>query len=336
MANPLTVGDAGDLVDKAIGKIWVKGTEMEGNDYKKYYHVETGVVDLTTSDSSISGLGYATRTIENAQIVGQGPVQGYDKDFTQVFYDTLLTVTRKMWEFGIKKRKLEGLVEEARMACSNERERLCAERLDNSQATSYTHTDLGGSYTISTAGGNTDKFICTDQAREDSGTDNNNQVTDGTTVNMDFDYDALKAAHRTASLVLNPKGLPMNIDLDTLVCKKSSSVHFKALEILAAIRRGKIPESADNDGAGVPAFKVIDLPWLANDAYWWMLDSKMKRSKYGLQYLEHSSIHLDQMNIVYKTEFLVILAEMLVKTFRKFREYLKSFQPLETILSQAL
>lgn len=306
----LSLGDAADLVDVSIQDIWLKGSEEESKDFAQYYNVESGIVDLYVKDSSISGLGYATRTLENAIIVSQKPIQGYDKTYTQVYYDTLLPISRMMWKFGIQKRDLEKLVQEARKACADERERLCAESLDNGWSTSYTHTDEGGNYTVTSTGGNGVELFSNAQTREDGGTNNNNKVYDGTTYNMDFDYDALKAAHRTASLVLNPRGKPMKIRLDTLVCKYGSTVYFKALEILAAIRKGKIPESADNDGAGVPAFKMVASSWLSNDAYWFMFDSSMKNPIYGLQYKESEPIHLDDQNIVYKTKEIQYTASM--------------------------
>jgi hypothetical protein len=94
----------------------------------------------------------------------------------------------------------------------------------------------------------------------------NNIVYDGTTYNLPFDYAGLKAAHRTASLFVDPRGNPMPANLDTLVVKKGSANHYKALEILGAIKSGKIPESMDNDGSGVGAFKIIALDYLTSAA----------------------------------------------------------------------
>ena len=83
-----------------------------------------------------------------------------------------------------------------------------------------------------------------------------------------------------------------------LVCKKGSSVSFKAKEILVAIKSGKIPESNDNDGSGVPAFTIIELDYLTSDIAWWMFDSSMKNDKYGFQWVEGeannvSSVHIN-------------------------------------------
>ena len=69
---------------------------------------------------------------------------------------------------------------------------------------------------------------------------NNPSIPKGrvTKLNLPFDYAALKAAHRTASLFVDPRGNPYPASLTTLVVKKGSSAHFKAMEILGAIKSG--------------------------------------------------------------------------------------------------
>ena len=120
---------------------------------------------------------------------------------------------------------------------------------------------------------------------------------------MDFDYDALKAAHRTAALVLGPKGKPLNIQLDTLVVTRGFATANRAREILGALNKGKIPGSADNDAGAVPDYKIIELPWILNNtSYWFMFDSSMKNSTYGLQYKESQPIKLEGPNVVFKTD----------------------------------
>ena len=93
----------------------------------------------------------------------------------------------------------------------------------------------------------------------------------------------------------------MPTTLDTLITKRGSSVSFKAKEILGAIRNGKIPESFDNDGAGVPAFKVIENDYLTEDAYWFMFDSSMVNDTYGFQHVESEGNNLDPVHMIPKT-----------------------------------
>ena len=302
MPNPLNLSDAADLIDVSIQDIFLKGSEAETSQYKQYYNVETGITDFYMKDSSLTGLGYAGRITENAAVTSASPIQGFDKTYTQVQFGILLSFTKPMWFFGIKKRNLERITAEARKAVSDKREVLCADRLDNSYDTSYQVQDISGNYAATITGGDGLAFISASHTREDAGTAWSNRVSDGTTVNMDFEYDALKAAFRTAALVTNPLGKPTNINLDTLVVSRGYAVHNRALEILGAINRGWIPGSADRDSAAVPAFKVIPLPWVTtNTLYWWMFDSSMKNATYGLQFKESQAISLEGPNVVFKT-----------------------------------
>ena len=302
MPNPLSLSDAADLIDVSIQQIWLKGSEKESRMFEQYYNVETGVVDYYTKDSSLTGLGYAGRITENAGITAASPVQGFDVTYTQVNYGVVLSFTKQMWFFGIKKRNLEKITDEARKSCSDLRELRCADRLDQSYNTSYTAEDITGNYAVTVAGGDALAFISASHTREDGGTAWSNRVTDGTTVNMDFEYDALKAANRTAALITGPRGKPTNIKLDTLVVSRGFAVHHRAVEILGAMNRGYIPGSADRDSAGIGTYKIIALPWITtNTLYWWMFDSTMKNATYGLQYKESQSIDLEGPNIVFRT-----------------------------------
>src|SRR3990167_3746967 len=210
-----------------------------------------------------------------------------------------------MWKFGIQKRSLERVVQGLKNACLRAREKMCADRLDNSFSTSYTKTDDGGNYTISTTGGNGVELVSNAQTREDGGTNNNNRVTDGTTVNMSMSYNALKAVARTASLVLDPKGNKMDVNIDTFIVSRGTTPAQRLKEMLGAIKAGgksSIPGSADNDSAGVNAFNIIELPYVTtNTGYWWGFDSEMKGPEYGLQYKESQGIQLEGPNVVFKT-----------------------------------
>lgn len=308
----LSLADAVDLTDVSIQKIFLKQTNLEKKSYyDKYFNVETGVVDRFLKDSSLSGMGQAARITENAVITSEAPVQGYDKTYTQVEFGKLLPVTKQMWKFGIKKRSLERVSEALKNACLRYREVFCADRIDNAFSTSYTKSDDSGSYSVSTVGGDGVAAASASHTREDGGTNYNNIVTDGTTVNMLFDYNAIKAANRTASLILDPKGQKLDIHLDTLVVQRGSKAAFRAQEILGAIKaggKGSIPGSADNDSAaatysgGSLAFNVIELPYITtNTDYWMMFDSSMLSPEYGFQYKESQGIELEGPNVVFKT-----------------------------------
>jgi len=299
------ITDAADLYDPSIQKMFIKSAKADNENYKKYYTVETGVVDLVRKDSSITGLGEADfLEPENASILEESPVQGFDKSYTQEDIAKMLPFTRKMWKFGIKKRDMTKIVNELRAAIVRKRELLCAERLDNGWDTSYSHADGRGNKTITTTGGDGAAFFTASHTREDGGSNWNNIVYDGSTYNMDFDYDALKASGRTASLVKDGKGnLMEDLDIDTYVFAKGSTPYYKAMEILGAIKKGLKPESTDRDGNGIPAFKILALPRLTNRNYWYGFDSKQIGDYgFGLQYLESEAPMLEGPNTIFKTK----------------------------------
>lgn len=185
---------------------------------------------------------------------------------------------------------------------NRKKEKLAAERLTNGFGTTYTHYGIGRNKTITITGGDAVEPWSTAHTREDGGTNMNNVVYDGTTYSLPFDYAAYKAANRTASLLVDPRGNPDPITLDTLICKNGSSVYHKAMEILGAIKSGKIAESNDNDGSALPAFKIITNEFLTQDAYWGMFDSsKALSDEYGFQHIESEANNLDPVNVVYKT-----------------------------------
>lgn len=300
----MTLAQASDLIDKAIQKIYLKFTNLEEENYTKFYHTEN-TEDYYDKDSSVSGLGEAARITDGALIVAETPIQNFDKTYTQQFMGKLTAFTLYDWKYGIKKRKLESVVRDLDRSCRRKRERLTTEYLENSNsnAGSYTVTDDAGNYTKSLVGGDSQELIDSAHTREDGGTAWSNVVSDGTTSNMDFEYDAVKAAHRTSSLIRDPKGNLMNIDLDTFIFRKNSPNFFRAQEVLAALKKNEIPGSMDNDGAGVSAFKMLGLPYLtsANQAYWWAFDSSMKGPEYGLQYRESQGIQFEGPDTEFKT-----------------------------------
>ncbi len=216
----------------------------------------------------------------------------------------IIPFTAKMWRFGITKRSLQRVTNELKKAIARKKEKLCAERLDNGfESTSYTHYGVTGAKVISTIGGDSNAAFTSTHTREDGGTDINNAIYDGTTYSLPLDYAGLKAMHRTASMMVDPRGNPDVPDLNTVVVKKGSANHFKALEIKGAIAKGKIPESNDNDGAGVPDFNIVALTYLTNAGYWYAFDSSRALSEEeGFQFVESQAPQVDPVNVVYKTK----------------------------------
>lgn len=301
MSAPFNIAQAANLVDLSIQNIYEKASEPDVN-YKKYFNFRK-TEDYYDKDSSLSGLGEADFVDENGVIFADTPVQGYEKIYTQNMVGTIVPFTFKMWKFGIKKRDLDNVSKELKASVARKIERLTAERIDNFAATSYTHFGQSGSRVITITGGDGLAAGTSSHTREDGGSNMNNGVYDGTTYNLPLDYAGLKAAHRTAGLMVDPRGNPRVPNLNTLVVKKNSSNHFKAKELKKAIESGKIPESFDHDGNGVPSYEIVDLEYIQNAAYWGMFDSaKALTDEEGFQFVESQPAMLDPVNVVYKTK----------------------------------
>lgn len=312
MPSPLNLGQIVDLTNNAIQKIFEKQATTE-EQYKKFYNFRT-TEDLIEKDSSLSGLAEAEFTDENAEITEDVPVQGFDQTYTQEAVDIIYPMSYQSWKFGLTKRKLTNVAKNIKQALLRKKERLAAERLTNGFSPSYTHIGVGKNKTITITGGDGLEPWHTAHTREDGGTSMNNVVYDGATYSLPFDYAAYKAANRTASLFVDPRGNPMPAKLDTLVCKTGSSVYHKAQEILGAIKNGKIPESNDNDGHALPAFKVIQLDYLTSDAAWGMFDSsRALTDEYGFQHIESEADNIDPVNVVYKTREMQFAGHTLFK-----------------------
>lgn len=308
-AVPMTLGQAADLVDVAIQRMSPKMTNLEEENYSRYYHVEM-TDDYHDQDSNLSGFGEAARMTENAIITSESPVQGFNQTYTQVFFGKMAQFTLYDWKFGIKKRKLDGVVRDLKRSALRKRERLTTAYLENSigATTSYTVSDDSGNYSKAVTGGDSLALINNAHTREDGGSTWTNVITDGTTVNMDFAPDALRAAYRTFSLIRDPKGNLMNVNLDTLVFRKGSSISFDAMEINGALKKNFKPQSADRDGSPFGAFNIITLPYLPTgaDAFWWAFDSSMMSYDQGLQYRGSQDVVLDTPEMDYKTKTILV------------------------------
>ena len=118
MAAPLNIAQAADLVDLSIQKIFSKTSEPEKM-YPKYYNVRS-TEDYYEKDSSLSGLGESDFVDENAAIVSDVPIQGYDKVYTQNMVGIIVSFTWNMLNHSIswivislnKLRKLRGTLNE--------------------------------------------------------------------------------------------------------------------------------------------------------------------------------------------------------------------------------
>lgn len=303
MQSPFNLGQFVDSTNLAIQTIVKKESTRDNIKFKQYYNFRT-TEDLIEKDSSISGLKEAEFTAENAEILEDVPVQGFDQTYTQTAIDVVFPMSYQVWKFGFTKRRLTNFVAQIMRALDRKKEKLAAERLTNGFSTTYIHQGVGKNTTITITGGDSLEPWTPSHTREDGGTNMNNVITDGTTNSLTFDYAGYKAADRTASLMVDPRGNPDRAKMSVLVCKDGSSVHHKAMEILGAIKKNDIPESFDNDGAALPPFKVLPLEFLTKDAAWGMFDPSKalgNDGEQGFQHIESEGNNVDPVNIVAKT-----------------------------------
>lgn len=298
---PFDLNAAADLTDLSIQEIWIKSPADTNLYHKEYYNVDA-VTDYIVKDSSVTSVKTFSKIAENGQIPADSPHQGFDKTYTQSFFSGMLRITRPMWRYGIQARKLEGLVKEIRNDAMRFREQVLANPINNMTSTSYSDTTGKLAYTVTNTGGDAAAANATTHTREDGGSDWNNQLTDGTTVNMDFDYDAWKAALKTAQSIKGGVGEELDITLDKLLCRKNSSVHHRAMEVLNTMRKGDQPNTANREGSIDRAFDIVANPYLTSDVQYAFYDSSKVGMKFGFQLKQGMDLVLDPQFVDYDSK----------------------------------
>jgi len=295
---PFDIDAASDTVDLSIQKMWLKSKADLTEYHKSYYYVEP-VKDYITKDSSVTSIDSFSKIAENQNIPASSPYQGFGKSYTQSFFAGMLRITRPMWRYGIQARRLESLVRELKNDAIRFKEQVLANVPNNYSSTSYSDTTGKLAFTVTNTGGDGVAMRSTSHTREDGGTNWSNVITDGTTSNMDFDYDAWKAALSTAQAIRGGVGEILDINPDTVFVKTQSSAHHRAQEILTSIKKGERPGTANRDGAIQDAFKIMDNPYLTNASVWGAFDSSMIGPRYGLQLKEGMQLTLDPQFVDY-------------------------------------
>lgn len=295
---PFDLDAASDLTDLSIQEIWIKSPADLEEYHDRYYYVEP-VPDYITKDSSLTSISTFSKVPENGNIPADSPYEGFKQTYTQSFFSGMLRITRPMWRYGIQTRRLEAIVQELRNDAVRFRETVLANVLNNATSTSYTETTGKFAYTVTNTGGDGASFSSSSHTREDGGTNWSNVISDGTTNNMSFDYNAWKAALKTGQAVLGGVGEILDLNLDTVICKKNSSVHFRAQEVLKSIERGEGPLTANRIGSIDRAYEILPVPYLTSDTAFGAMDSGKIGPKYGLQYKEGMPLTLDPQFIDY-------------------------------------
>lgn len=81
---PASLANFGDLVDESIQDIFIKRGEQPTK-MDQYFHVET-TTSYYDKDSSVAGLTKAKYISENASVVYDAPIQGFDKTLRILSY----------------------------------------------------------------------------------------------------------------------------------------------------------------------------------------------------------------------------------------------------------
>lgn len=296
--TPFDLDAASDLTDLSIQEIWIKSPADLEQYHEEYYYTEP-VQDYITKDSSVTSISTFSKIPENGNIPADSPYQGFKQTYTQSFFSGMLRITRPMWRYGIQTRRLEALVMELKNDAIRFRETVLANVLNNATSTSYTETAGKMAFTVTNTGGDGVAFQSSSHTREDGGTNWSNVITDGTTNNMSFDYGAWKAALKTGQAILGGVGEILDLELDKVICKKNSSVHFRAQEILKSIQKGESPLTANRLGAVDRSFSIVAVPYLTSDVQWGTFDSSKVGPKFGLQFKEGMPLTLDPQFIDY-------------------------------------
>lgn len=296
--TPFDLDAASDLTDLSIQEIWIKSPADLEQYHDQYYYTEP-VPDYITKDSSLTSISTFSKIPENGNIPADSPYQGFKQTYTQSFFSGMLRITRPMWRYGIQTRRLEAIVMELKNDAIRFRETVLADVLNNATSTSYTETAGKYSFSVTNTGGDGVAFQSASHTREDGGTNWSNLITDGTTNNMSFDYNSWKAALKTGQAILGGVGEILDLELDMVKCKKNSSVHFRAQEILKSIERGEGPLTANRIGSIDRAFSICANPYLTSDTAWGAFDSSKVSPKFGLQFKEGMPLTLDPQFIDY-------------------------------------
>lgn len=88
MASPLNLAQIADTTNLAIQKIFKKEAQVEPQ-FKKFFNYRT-TEDLIEKDSSLTGLAEAEFTDENASILEDVPVQGFDVSLKSLFCQIMM------------------------------------------------------------------------------------------------------------------------------------------------------------------------------------------------------------------------------------------------------
>lgn len=159
---PATLSQFGDLINESIQNIFVMRSELPRK-IDQYFNV-SDTTSYYDKDSSVVGTERAKYISENASVIYDAPIQGFDQVYTQRKYGDGLKISDHLWKFGIQFRNITALVDAMMDAMDEKVETDGADMLNNGFSTSYTDDD---GKTVSTAGGDSAAYFSASHTRED-------------------------------------------------------------------------------------------------------------------------------------------------------------------------
>ena len=94
---PATLAQFGDLIDESIQNIFVMRSELPRK-VDQYFNV-SDTTSYYDKDSSVVGTERAKFISENASVLYDAPIQGFDKTYTQKKYGDGLKISDHLWKF---------------------------------------------------------------------------------------------------------------------------------------------------------------------------------------------------------------------------------------------
>lgn len=295
-----TINDYATIVNNVLKTIAPKVAPTVREEYLDFmYKVDDN--QRIYSDTGVTGLGMGEIIPDGGVGASDAPIQGFSKNYVQMHFTKKVRLTFQsnffLFESAAAKIKasVKSKVIDGKNAITHAKNYLAQSLLAQGFGTSFTWVPInavGVSTPISTLGADAVAYWSATHPMEDGGAAWSNVIVDGSTASPQFTYSSLLAARRQQSLKKDGRSLPLMSQLDTLVCRTSSTTAQFAKTIKGTIDKGLAPQQTNlfNNAPATDTFKVVELSPYQNlgltGLAWGMFDSKMMTEDFGFLYIE--------------------------------------------------